>query len=67
MVVYDLTLVNVKIVKALLGSGNGRKISGLKFMENTLNLPYVAFVKREIFAFGRQRNFLVDFFEVLCS
>ena len=65
MVVYSLTSVYVKIVKALSGSCNGRKISGLKLMENTLDLPYFAFVKREIFAFGRQRNSLADFCEVL--
>ena len=49
----------------MLGICNGRKISGLKFMENALNLPYFAFVKRKIFALGKQRNFLANFFKVL--
>ena len=42
LVVYGQSLVYVKIVKALSGSCNGRKISGLKLMENTLDLPYFA-------------------------
>ena len=64
-VVYILTSVYLKIVKALLGSGNNRKISGLKFIKNTLDLLYFAFVRREIFGFGRPRNFLPNFYEVL--
>ena len=47
-------------MKALLDSGKGRNIFGLKFMKNTLDLPYFAFAKRGIFACGRQRNFLSD-------
>ena len=65
MVVNGLSSVYVKIVKALSGSCNDRKISGLKLMENTLDLPYFALVKQKIFAFGRQCNFLADFCEVL--